>query len=293
MAKRASNGAPPRKKPNRINACNGDAASNDAPSIIDAIADPDLLGAAFKDVGTWSSWFSFLRSLFGLKLSAAELATFKECTERKVPSADGHQEAWLCCGRRSGKSFILALVAVYLAAFRDWKPYLSAGEVGTIMVIATDRRQAQVILGYIRGLLEIPLLSRLVVSDGAESIVLDNRVEITVQTASYKSIRGRTVVGAFLDEAAYFRSEDSANPDTELLRALRPAMATVPGSMLLVASSPYARKGELFKAYEKWFGKDDAKPLVWRAPSLTMNLALDPAIVRDALAEDEAAARAE
>jgi hypothetical protein len=264
-----------------------------APNILDAIADPDLLGSAFKDVGTWSAWFAFLRALFGLKLSAAELATFKECTERKAPSADGYSEAWLICGRRSGKSMTLALIAVFLAVFRDWQPYLSAGEVGTVMVIATDRRQAQVILGYIRGLLEIPLLSRLVISDGAESIVLDNRVEITVQTASFRSIRGRTVIAALLDELAFWRSEDSANPDQEILRALRPAMATVPGAMLLCASSPYARKGELFKAFDKWFGVSDAKPLVWKAPSLTMNLALDPAIVRDALAEDEAAARAE
>ena len=26
------------------------------------------------------------------------------------------------CGRRAGKSFTLALIAVYLAAFRDWRP---------------------------------------------------------------------------------------------------------------------------------------------------------------------------
>jgi hypothetical protein len=264
-----------------------------SPSIMDAIADPDLLGAAFKDQATWSAWFAFLRALFGLELSAAELATFRECTEREAPNAGGYLEAWLICGRRSGKSFVLALVAVFLACFFNWAPYLSAGEVGTIMVVAADRRQAQVILGYVRGLLEIPLLSRLVVSDGAESIVLDNRVEITVQTASFRSIRGRTVIAALLDELAFWRSEHSANPDQEIIRALRPAMSTIPGAMLLCASSPYARKGELFKAFDRWHGKDDAKRLVWRAPSLTMNLALDPAIVRDALAEDEAAARAE
>jgi hypothetical protein len=29
-------------------------------------------------------------------------------------------EAWLVCGRRSGKSFILATIAVFLAAFTAW-----------------------------------------------------------------------------------------------------------------------------------------------------------------------------
>jgi hypothetical protein len=37
----------------------------------------------------------------------------------------------------------LALIAVYLAVFKDWRQYLSPGEVGTIKVIACDRRQAR------------------------------------------------------------------------------------------------------------------------------------------------------
>jgi hypothetical protein len=35
---------------------------------------------------------------------------------------------------------------------------------------------------------------------------------------------------------AFWRSEDSTNPDFETLTALRPAMATVPGSILIGAS---------------------------------------------------------
>jgi hypothetical protein len=37
-----------------------------------------------------------------------------------TPPSDGVTEAWLICGRRAGKSFVLALIAVYLAIFRDW-----------------------------------------------------------------------------------------------------------------------------------------------------------------------------
>jgi hypothetical protein len=44
-----------------------------------------------------------------------------------------------------GKSMILALSACYLAIFRDWKPYLSAGERGTIEILAIGRRQARAI----------------------------------------------------------------------------------------------------------------------------------------------------
>jgi hypothetical protein len=263
------------------------------PSILDAIGDPELLGAAFEDHETWAAWFCFLKTLTGLKLSTDELKTFRECTERKTPRAGGHQEAYLVVGRRGGKSRILAAVAVWLACFRDWKPYLSAGERGTVMIVAVDRRQAQVILGYVKGMLSIPLLNQLVEGETAEAIELHGNIGIEVHTASFKSVRGRTVIAGLLDEAAYFRSEDSALPDVELVNALKPAMATVPGAMLLVASSPYARKGVLWRAYDKHFGKDDSKVLVWQAPSLVMNPSLDEGIVRDALAEDEAAAQAE
>jgi hypothetical protein len=64
--------------------------------------------------------------------------------------ANGFTNAWLCCGRRSGKSRMLAMVSAYLAVFRDWKPYLSPGEVPTVMVIAADKKQARVIFRYTR-----------------------------------------------------------------------------------------------------------------------------------------------
>jgi hypothetical protein len=37
----------------------------------------------------------------------------------------------------------LALIAVFLAAFKNWSDQLIPGERGTIMVIAADRRQAR------------------------------------------------------------------------------------------------------------------------------------------------------
>src|SRR4029079_4138923 len=90
-----------------------------------ALSDSNLLGAAFKDRETWKAWFAFLRALFGLRLSADERAVFRDCTERKAPKSGGYTEAWSICGRRAGKSAILALVAVFLTVFRDYRQYLS------------------------------------------------------------------------------------------------------------------------------------------------------------------------
>src|SRR5205823_13251350 len=91
----------------------------------------------------------------------------------------------------------------------------------------------------------------------------------------------------------FWPTEDSANPDTETLIALRPAMATVPTAMLLVISSPYARRGELWKRFRDSYGRDDDNILVWKADSLTMNPTLDLAIVTQAYADDPSVAGAE
>ena len=111
-------------------------------NIIEAACDPNLFGPFFKDEQTWSGWRTFLKILFGIPLNGGERQLFRECTGRETPSKGGHSEAWLVIGRRGGKSFVLALIAVFLASFRDWRPFLGPGEVATIMVIAQDRRQA-------------------------------------------------------------------------------------------------------------------------------------------------------
>jgi hypothetical protein len=108
-------------------------------SILDAIRDQRLFGAAFKDVSTWRAWLVFLAALFGLPMSEAEAEVFRVCTGRSGP----FREAWLVCGRRSGKRFIMALIAVFLGCFRDYRAYLGPGEKATVMVIAADRKQAR------------------------------------------------------------------------------------------------------------------------------------------------------
>src|SRR5215207_6564022 len=123
-------------------------------SILDAMADQNLFGVHFRDARTWAAWRVFLTALFGLPLDKRQRQLFSECTGRTTPSATGHREAWLVVGRRGGKSFILALISCYLAAFKSWKQYLGPGERATVMVIAADRRQARVIMRYVRGLFQ-------------------------------------------------------------------------------------------------------------------------------------------
>ena len=60
-----------------------------------------------------------------------------------------------------------------------------------------------------------------------------------IGTASFRTTRGYSFAAVLCDEIAFWRQDEtSANPDVEILRALRPGMASIPGSVLLMASSP-------------------------------------------------------
>lgn len=89
-------------------------------------------------------------------------------------------------------------------------------------------------------LTRIPMLAELIERETAEAIDLTNGVTVEIMAASFRSVRGYTLIAALCDEIAFWRSDDSANPDVEIIAALRPAIATIPSAMLLCASSPYA-----------------------------------------------------
>jgi hypothetical protein len=262
-------------------------------TILDACRDRALFAPWFASE-SWRAWCAFLAALFALPLDADALAIYQRHTQRTTAPTTAAKEAWVVAGRRAGKSRIAALVAVYCACFRDYTHVLAPGEVGTVAIIAADRRQARVIMRYIVGFLDaVPMLSKLIESRTSESITLTNRVVIEVHTASWRTLRGYTLVAAICDEIAFWRTDDSANPDREILSGLRPSMATVPGALLLCISSPYAHKGALYDAHRKHYSQDGDPVLVWQADTRAMNPTVDAEIIADAYADDPAAAKSE
>lgn len=263
-------------------------------TILDVMAHPLLFGPTFADP-TWDGWRTFLAALFGLPLAEGQAEVFRTRTGRTTLPTAPHREAWVIVGRRGGKSRIAALVAIFLACFREYGARLAPGERGTVMLLAADRRQARTLMRYCVGMLEtVPALAAMVERRTADSIDLANRVTIEVHTASYKSVRGYTVVGCVADEVAFWQvGDDAANPDEEVLNALRPAMASIPEAVLVGISSPYARRGELWSMYEEHFARDASDVLVWQAATRDMNPAVAQRVIDRAYAEDEIAASAE
>jgi hypothetical protein len=262
-------------------------------TIIEAIHDPLLFRPLFKDMASWRGWFCVLRAIFALPMDEAQTVLFTSLTGRKAPPDKQVQECWLVVGRRGGKSFVVALVATFLACFRDYGPFLGPGERGVLMIIATDRKQARVIMRYLTALLQsVPMLAKMIERQDSDSIDLNNCVSIEITTASYRTIRGYTVVAALCDEIAFWRSDDSANPAEEILAALRPAMSTIPGSLLIGLGTPYKRSGPLYENYRRHYGQD-SPVLVVQGATRSLNPTVPESVIERAIEVDTAAAQAE
>ena len=88
-------------------------------------------------------------------------------------------------------------------------------------------------------------------------------------------------------------SNDSTNPDSEILAAARPALATT-GGLLVCISSPHARRGEMWAAYKRdWGPSGDPLILVAKAESRALNPTLPQRVVDRAYERDPLAAAAE
>ena len=70
-------------------------------------------------------------------------------------------------------------------------------------------------------------------------------------------------------------------------------MLTIPNALLICASSPYARRNALWEVFKSYYGKDDKRVLVWRAPTLTMNPTVPAHEIEDAYERDPVSAAAE
>jgi hypothetical protein len=257
-----------------------------------ALTDPKLFAPHFSGE-SWRTWLTVIRGAFGEKLEGADLELWRRVTAREtVPTA--LRELWAIVGRRGGKDATATALALILACCRDWRAVLRAGETAVGMIICPDRRQGRVALGYIRGYLDaISALGAMVESITAEAVTFKNGIRIEIHTASFRSVRGYTVAFTILDELAFFRDETSANPDAEILAALRPAMATVPRSVMICLSTPYARRGELHRAHKRFFGREHDGILVVKGPTQLFNPTVAGHVISDAFAEDPIGAASE
>ncbi len=202
------------------------------------------------------------------------------------------REFYAGIGRRSGKTTFCSKLGVYLLS-QDYTAKLTAGEVATVACLAPTVDQSSILFRRMEATVtESPLLAAQASRITNNMVEFCHRTSLEVVAASFRSTRGPTYAGVILDEAAYLRSEESATPDIEIIRAVRPGLATLNG-WLIVLSSPYMRRGALWNAYRKHFGNNDSPALYVEGPTSLFNPVLDGGVIASAYEDDPEAAAAE
>ena len=256
--------------------------------------DPDAFGAWFAGE-SWDAWRCILRAAYCLPMTANDREMFAELAGGRDPPRRRVKQLFVVGGRRGGKDSVARLLAVFAATLEEGHlGRLRPGERALVQLLAVDREQSKIVLGYIRSYFErIPDLRRMVTRETRNGFELSNDVSISITTNSFRQVRGTTILLSIFDECAYWKDETSVKPDFETFRAVMPGLATIPDSMLVAISSPYRKSGLLYEKWKAHYGKESDDVLVIQATSQQLNPLLDAAMIAQEIEADPAAGAAE
>lgn len=162
------------------------------------------------------------------------------------------KRALLCCARQSGKTTAACLLAIWTALYDA--PALC-------LVVSPSMRQSSEVFRSLMLLYQKLDGAPAPVSESVLRVELPNGSRIIALPGSERTLRG--YAGAkliLLDEAA--RIED------ELMAALRPMMATVDGSLIMM-STPFGKRGEFYRAWSEGEGWTRIRVPASECPRLT------------------------
>lgn len=163
----------------------------------------------------------------------------------------GYSTLVLQCGRRSGKSTVADIVAVYDASVRaHLQQYVRPGEERIAAIISPTQDQSE---RHIRRCGQLvrksPKLRNLLVSETADTLRFSNGTAIKVYPASSRSLRGDAWSLCLLDELGFFLGGDGNAAGGEIVEAATPSLAQFgAGGWMIVLSTPGpTRTGAFFE----------------------------------------------
>ena len=266
------------------------AADHLVPSIIETMGDAQLFAPWFTG-SSWDAWRCVLRAAFALPMTKAQRKLFHTLAERDPPKKPV-RELWVIAGRRCGKDSVASLIAAHAASFFDPRGRLRPGEKASVVCLATDKDQARIVLNYIKAFFsDVGYLHSMVERETVNGLELSNGVEVIVSQNDFRAVRGRAVALCICDELAFWRSENSASPDTEVFNAIKPGTMTL-GGIIIGISSPHRKAGLLYEKWREHYGQD-GDVLVVRAPSIALNPLLDAKEIDAEIARDPAVGNSE
>ncbi len=186
----------------------------------------------------------------GEELTDAERVIYRARTGRDREPGVMVAEDWMIGGRRSGKGKKTSVQVAYLAALCDWSDVVDFGVRGKVAYIAGTKQQASHAYSATAEIFrKVPLFRELLKNDIAGSIELKNEIDIQIETANWRTLRGFTAIAGVMDEVSFLYSgDDTKNEDEEILSALRYSTLTTKGPIICI-TSPHFRTGIVWKAY--------------------------------------------
>ncbi len=264
-------------------------------TIIESLESTRMLGGlpCFRTLSSWSNWIVFLLALYGLPMTTAQEQIF--CTHtgrsRYVRRDGGFPEAAAIVGRQAGKDRIGSAIQAYEAISAE--PQADGTELYSLNIAQDSRASLRTAFRYVTAPFEVvPAFRRFVLGRKTGAWTLQNNVVLANYPCVPESIRGIRACVAILTELAFFRSTDNTPVDKEMLRAIRPTVATT-GGKIIILSSPYGQYGELHELHRRHFGRDDSDVLVWQATAPQMNPTLPPDYLQRMERDDPEAYRSE
>ena len=136
---------------------------------------------------------------------------------------------------------------------------LADNEQAVALAAAPDLRLSRLLIRYALGAAKsVPSIARLIESETADGFLLRRpdgtlvSIEALPANRGGTALRGRSLVCAVLDEAAFLRDENYAVCATELFRAVAPRV--LPGGMIVIITTPWSSSGLSYDEFIRNFG---------------------------------------
>lgn len=166
----------------------------------------------------------------------------------------------LVAGARGGKSYVFGGLRIVHLALTVPLDTLAPGEKAFGTIFAGDPRQREQCFRYALGAARSHPSIRAMIQGkarddedfaGSEFTLKRRDGSVTIESLPPKagggSGRGRSLVGAILEEAAFFQDENHVVNDVDVFKAVTPRV--LPGGQTVVSSTPWAEAGLLYDEF--------------------------------------------
>ena len=166
----------------------------------------------------------------------------------------GKSHACWALGRRSGKTLMASIAAVYACFVLEssYKRKVRKNEKWYIVTIANDQQQAKIALNNIRQLVLDSPLGTEITRETATEIEISNGCVFQAIPASARASRGKAVVMCVFDELAFSLEGDANRGAKAIYDALSPSIAQFgDNGRILELSSPWLTDGLFYEHFKE------------------------------------------